>query len=990
MNNFFKRNWQHFAVIAVMLVVTLSYFNLQLSGYGLKQHDIAQHRGMSHEVVDYRERTGEEVLWTNSMFGGMPAFQISVVYKGNVFGEAVITVLKVLSSPAGIVLLYMIGFYIMMLCLRINPWIGLLGALAFAFSTYDIIILQAGHNSKGLAVAFMAPVLGAFIMAYQRNLKWGVLLSAMFMSIQVAMNHLQITYYLGILLVFVGLVLLVQALIRKEIKRFALATGGLFAAYGIALFMNYGNISLTNDYSKYTIRGGNDVTITPEGVSNAANSTTGLDKDYVTQWSYGIGESFTLLSPYVKGGGTVALADSPFADMVEDMDLSSEEAKGVMNYPVYWGEQPMTSGPVYLGIVVVFLAFIGLVFLKNPIKWALLATAILTLALSWGKNYMGLTNFFLDHVPGYNKFRAVTIILVVIELCAPVIGVLLLDQFWKERASLKEQKKKFLIASGAFLVVLLMIKFVGLGDGYRSSNDDKQLSGIEGSIRGQLAGMDPAVLQSQYNLDITNPQQVDEFVRMQAEPYIKNFDAMKQVREEIFQSSMNRSFFFALFSAALLGLLFFTEVQALPVVLGLVVLVMVDLIPVARNYLGNQELGSGYKYWDVKVNALYPISATSADAEILQMETEQSVDLQSKILAGEKEGKQKAEELGLTGTESRRVIDAYKFRALNRNTNYRVFDFSGGFSSANASYFHKSLGGYHGAKLRNIQNLFDFHIAKSNNKVFDMLNVKYFIQPGEGGAMTARPNPTAMGVAWLAKKVESFETPNEEILALGNQFDFVNIGAGQLLLNGSTTQKAKAFGSENLQYVLQGDTISIPLMNGLREGMEAFFVMDRNGKTDFVLKQMIDADTSRSFLRLVEMKVSNEFNPSEEVVMLKSEAAKLKNKVFSGVGSVRMTGYAPNKMNYEVQADGNQLVVFSEIYYPAGWKAYVDNKEVPILKANYLLRAVEVPAGKHAVEFRFEVPKYKQANTFAWIGSIVILLGIAWGLWSDRRASAEQ
>lgn len=989
MNNFFKRNWQHFVVIAVMLILTLSYFNLQLSGYGLKQHDIAQHKGMSHEVVDYRERTGEEVLWTNSMFGGMPAFQISVIYNGNVFSEMVIVVLKVLSSPAGIVLLYMIGFYIMMMCLRINPWIGLVGAIAFAFSTYDIIILQAGHNSKGLAVAFMAPVLGAFIMAYQRNLKWGIILSALFMSIELAMNHLQITYYMGILLLFVGLVLFVQAILSKQIKHFFITTGGLLLAYGVALFMNYGNISLTNEYAKYTIRGGNDITITPEGTSNKENSTSGLDKDYVTQWSYGIGESFTLISPYVKGGGTVALGDSPFVDVVDDMDLTSEEVKGVMNYPVYWGEQPITSGPVYLGIVVVFLAFIGLIFLKNPIKWALLATAILTLALSWGKNYMGLTDFFLENIPGYNKFRAVTIILVIVELCVPVIGVLVLDQLWRERELLKEQKKKFLFASGSFVVILFLIKMVGLGDGFSSSNDDKQIAGIEGSIRGQLAGMDPATLMSQYNLDINNPQQVDEFIQMQSEPYIKNFDAMKEVRAEIFNQSMNRSLLFSVLAIAVVALFFFTEIQGIFVVIGLLVLIMADLIPVAKNYLGNQEQGSGYKYWDLKVNALYPISASSADYEILQMELEQNPGLKNKISEGEKEGKNKAEELGLTGSDNRRVVDAYKFSALNRNTNYRVFDLSGGFSSANASYFHKSLGGYHGAKLRNIQNLFDFHISKSNNKVYDMLNVKYFIQPGEGGNMMARPNPTAMGVAWMVKNIETFETPNDEILALGNQFDFVNVGAGQLILNGSTTQKAKAYGSEKLQYVLKGDTVNIPLMNGLREGMEAYFVMDQNGKTDFVLKQMIDRDTSRSFLRLVEMKVSNEFNPSEEVVMLKSEASKLKNKVFSGKGSVKLTKYAPNKMTYEVNADGNQLVVFSEIYYPAGWKAYIDNKEVEILKANYLLRALEIPSGKHQVEFRFDVPKYKQANTFAWIGSIVILMGLAWGFWSDKKKGVK-
>ena len=329
------------------------------------------------------------------MFGGMPSTQISVIYEGNYIKNAIDSFLKVLPPPAGPAMLYMLGFYILMLCLNINPWVGLLGSIAFGFSSYDIIIIQAGHNTKALAVAFMAPVVGAFIMSYQRNLKWGIILSSLFMLIELSMNHLQVTYYLGILLVGLGVVMFVNAVIKKEIKRFLIASLGIGIAYFLALLVNYGNISMTKDYAKHTIRGGNDVTISPNGDSNAENSTTGLDKDYITQWSYGVGESFTLISPYVKGGGTVAFADSPFPENIDKVELSPEQRKNVMNTPVYWGEQPMTSGPVYIGIIVVFLALLGLVFLQNPIKWALLGVTFLTLALSWGKNFMGLTDFFL-------------------------------------------------------------------------------------------------------------------------------------------------------------------------------------------------------------------------------------------------------------------------------------------------------------------------------------------------------------------------------------------------------------------------------------------------------------------------------------------------------------------------------------------------------------------------------------------------------------------
>lgn len=989
LNRFFASNWKHVTALVVMLLTVFIYFNLQFSGYGLKQHDIAMHRGASNEMSDYMERTGEFMLWTNSMFGGMPTYQISSNYEGNVFNMAVIQLIKVISSPAGIVLLYMIGFYIFALCLRINQWIGLLGAMAFAFSSYDIIILQAGHNSKGMSLAFVAPVLGAFIMAYQNRLKWGLILSAIFMNIQLSMNHLQISYYMGILLVFCGLALFIQAIQNKTIKSFFMTTAGLVAVYGLALVINYGNIAMTNEYSKHTIRGKQDITISPDGKNNL-QAKDGLDKDYVLNWSYGIGESFTLISPYVKGGGTVALAQSPFAEEAENLDLTSEQLKGVMPMPVYWGDQPITSGPVYVGIIVVFLAFLGIVFLKTKLKWALLATTLLCLMLSWGKNFLGLTDVFLNYVPGYNKFRAVTIILVIVELCLPVLGVLFLQLLYKEREALKEKKKMFVYVSMGFLVFLLGVKFMGLNDNYSPAAEKDQIAGVEINIRKQIMQADPAMMLSQYQLDVTNPAQVSEFVELQKQPYLESFETMKTVRKAIFNSSMNRSILFFVFGFAILMLFFYTEIKSEFALLALGIFILVDLISVDLNYLGNQEEGSGYKYWDLKENAMYPISSTTADLEILRMETENDPNLAKKVAEGFQEGKAKAAELDLTGTKANRVEDCYQFRALNRNSNYRVFDFTSGFGSANPSYFHKSLGGYHGAKLRNIQNLYEFHIVKSNNKVFDMLNVKYFIQPNQdNSALLARQNPGAMGNAWFVKQVEAYETPNEELLALGLRFDVENLGVGKLVLNDTEIKKSAAYGSENLVYVLQNDTLPIQFPNGLREGQAAYFVMDKNGKTDFVLKQMIDMDTSKSFLKLVDLTVSNEFKPREEAVMLSSEAAKLKSKKFSGEGTIKMTSYKPDELVYEANCIGNQLAVFSEIYYNAGWNAYVDGVKTDILKVDYLLRGVELKSGKHKIELKFEVPTYENAKAIAWGGSIILLLMIAYGVWSDRKAKKE-
>ncbi len=1004
LNQFFKKNWKHFVAVLIMIILTASYFSMQFKGYGLKQHDIAQYKGMSNEINTYREQTGKETLWTNSMFGGMPSAQISYVYDGNYAKSFINGFFKIFQVPAGAALLSMLGFYILMMCLRINPWIGLLGAIAYGFASYDIIILQAGHNTKAIAAAFMAPTLGAFIMAYQRNLKWGIILSALFMALELSANHFQITYYFAFLLIAVGIVFFFEALKNKTYRNFFIATGGIIAAYALALVINIGNITITSDYAKHTTRGGNDLKLNPDGTSNEKTATKGLDRDYVTQWSYGVGETFTLISPYVKGGGTVALGDSPFVEHAENSDLSSDQIRGAMNYPVYWGDQPMTSGPVYIGIIVFLMALLGMFFLKTPLKWAFLAVTVLTLMLSWGKNLMGLTDFFLDYVPGYNKFRAVTIILMITGLIFPIVGAMLLDKFVKERETIKSKKTLFLAVSGGLLVFLLLLKLVGLNDNYSSESDDRQMAniaqqadGVKQQIRGQIMAENPETLKTQFNIDVNNPAQVEEFVNMQAKQYIPNIDmeSIQTIRKSIFQSSMNRSILFLIFGAGLLSLLFFTEIKSEFVVLGLIAIVAIDLITVSSNYLGNQVVDENrpdsFKYWDKKAFTLYPIAASSADEEIMSIELNENPALASKIEAGKKLGEAKADELGFyEGQELRRIQDMYRFYELNMYTNYRVFDLSGGFNSANSSYFHKALGGYHGAKLRSIQNLFDFHLSKSNNRVYDMLNVKYFIQQDQEGKMTARQNPTAMGNAWLVKEIKTFATPDDEINALGNLFEFKDKGLGVLLVNGQPTKSAIVSGSESLAYVINQDTINVPITNGLRQDMEAVMVMDINGKTDYILKDMMLLDTAKSFLQLLDLKVISEFNPRQMAVMLDSEAKKISSKVYTADGSVTMKEYLPNKITYEAQTTDKQFVVFSEVYYADGWKAFVDGKETPIVKTNYILRGIEVPNGKHQIELIYDLPSFHTSNTLARIGSILIILLIAGGIFLEFKKSKKK
>lgn len=978
---FFKRNWIHFAAVGIFLIVGMLYFSMQMKGYGLKQHDIEQHRGSAHEIETYREmHGGQEPLWTNSMFGGMPTMQVSTIYDGNWFAQLTGLFLKTFPPPMGIVLLYMLCFYMAMSMMKVNRWVAIIGALAFAFLSYDVIILQAGHNSKGVAIAYMLPVVGAFYMAFRRNWMWGAILSAVFMAFEMAANHLQITYYLGFVLVAMGLAEIVRVIKEKNYMSFLKAGAGVLIGYGLALAVNYSNVKMTADYAEYTIRGGNDVTIASNGTSNSANATEGLDRDYVTQYSYGIGESFTLISPYVKGGGSMYLSDSPFAEKVENNDeLTSEQLEMVLGSNAYWGDQPIVSGPVYLSVILVLLALLGLIYIRDPMKWALLAATILTLMLSWGKNYMGLTDWFLDHVPGYNKFRAVTIILVIVEMCTVVLAIMFLDQLVKHKDEIKTRIRPLYIASGIFFLFLVILRFSGIEDSYLSAqeSDPGLRTEQEAAIRKQIAEADPAQL-AQSGIDKNNPAQIQQIIDQQMERFDERFQAIRLVRKDIYNSSMNRSIGFTFLTIACLLLIFHTSLPTLAGVGALGVLAFFDLLFVTTNYLNSEEQGSGYKYWETNLNTTYPISAEEGDLAILEAETANNPELKRIVDAARRAGRERANALEATSSEARRIENAYAFAALNMHSNYRVFDFTGGFNSARASYFHKSLGGYHGAKLRSIQNLYEFHLMQSNNKVFDMLNVKYFLQPDQEGVLSARPNPTAMGNGWFVQSVKVVPDANAEIRALGSQFDMKNAGNGQLIVNGNVQGTAKLYGAEKLQYVLPGrDTISMGLSNGVPAGLKVYIVSDARGTVSTIPAQTMELDTANSFTKLAEYEVTGQFDVRGEAIVRQDMASKLPKKQFKGEGTVRMTSYAPNKLVYDVEASDEGLAVFSEIYYPEGWTATIDGKPADILRVNYVLRGLQVPKGKHKVVFSFDLPKFHKLNGISMIVSLLILLVVA-------------
>jgi len=392
----------YLVAIVVFLVITMVYFSPLLEGKKLKQHDISMWKGMSKEIADYREATGDEALWTNSMFGGMPAWQISVKSSGNLTSYISKIVTLGLPYPANAVFVYFLGFFILMLVLKVDPWVAIIGSIAFALSSYFFIILGAGHTSKAYAIGYMAPVLAGIILAFRGKYWQGGLLTAVALALEIKSGHLQITYYLLIIVIVYGIYKLIETITSKQYSHFFKASGILIAAALLAVLTHTTNLWSTYDYGQDTMRG------TPELTKDAINKSSGLDKDYITAWSYGIGETWSFLIPSVKGGASGLLGN---VDEIKEADPAYRSAISQQSN-AYWGDQPGTSGSVYMGAIVMFLFVLGLFIVKNKLKWVLLTVTILSVLLGWGKNWMPFTDLFIDYIPGYNKFRAVSMILV--------------------------------------------------------------------------------------------------------------------------------------------------------------------------------------------------------------------------------------------------------------------------------------------------------------------------------------------------------------------------------------------------------------------------------------------------------------------------------------------------------------------------------------------------------------------------------------------------
>jgi len=664
-----KKLSPHLIVILLFVGISFAYFSPVLQGKLLDMPDITHHKGMSKEVTDFREATGEEALWTNAMFSGMPAYQISTKSNNNLIQYVVKAIKLGIPRPANLLFLYLLGFYLLLLSLKVDYRLSSVGAIAFAFSSYFFIIIMAGHMTKALAIAYVPMVVAAVLYTYRGKMLLGGVLTALTVALQLYANHLQITYYLVLVLILIGIVQFVKDLKANNLNSFAKRSGVLVLAALLASGTAVTRLSTTMEYGKDSTRGKSELT------NNLDNKTSGLDKDYATSWSYGVAETFTLLIPNFYGGASqgALTTDSETYNAIKRAPNAKQLIKQL---PLYWGTQPFTSGPTYAGAIVMFLFIFGLFFVKSEMRvWILLAT-ILSIMLAWGKNFMPLTDLFLDYFPGYNKFRAVSMILVIAEFTIPLLGFVALNKFLTTETSENEKKKPlqlaFYIVGGLTLVFALM------------------------------------------------PTLFFDFVGGQDANLAKNgwpIDALQSDRAGLLSADSWRSFIFITLTFGTMWMFLKNILSSKFVILIAGVLILADMWTVNKRYLNDDHFVR-------KSKVEIPYHPTQADQQILR----------------------------------------------DKDPNFRVFNQSvSTFNDASTSYFHKSIGGYHGAKLKRYQELIENHISKGNMAVLNMLNTKYFITPkGQ-----AQQNPAAMGNAWFVNEINTVADADAEIAAL-NGFNAEN------------------------------------------------------------------------------------------------------------------------------------------------------------------------------------------------------------------------
>lgn len=817
-----KSIWPYLLAVIVFAVVACVYMSPVLDGKIIATSDGTQARAAMHEAVQYHEETGDCSWWTGSMFSGMPNYQIGGgIYASSVWMKPFKDVLLWgHRNVIAIVLLYCLGFFALLRSMKVDKWLSIVGALAIAFSSYFFIIIGANHHSKTSTLALMSAVVAGFYLIFHGHRKTGICLTMLCSAIGF-FPHPQMAYYVCFILGAFWVAELCNAFVSKSWKSFGISTMLFAAAFGIGVGTGTGATFTNLEYAAETMRGGGSDL---QKDNDVENKTKGLDLDYATAWSYGIDECWTFLVPNYMGGSSnynVGKESDLYKEMVRQGVPGKSAEQFCQSLPTYWGDQPFTAGPVYMGAIVCLLFMLGLFLVKGPYKWALLAVTLLSVMLSWGHNWMGLTRFFFDYVPMYNKFRAVSSILIIAEITMPLLGFLALKrvveikeqalelsggvaEFYKKDASVREVLRALMYS--VIIITALLIVCVSMTSGYSGPND--------ASIFSQLPEwLSESIVDERYNMLVA--------------------DAWRSC------------LFVAAGTLALFGFIVspkFKSTAVLAAVLG--VLILADMWPVDKRYMNDSMFSKGNSY-------------------------EQSF----KIQPWEK-----------------MILDN------DKDPNFRVFNIAQNpFNDARTSYRLKSIGGYSAAKLRRYQDLIDEHLSQMHRPVINMLNTKYYItQNQEDGQLYPMQNPEAMGNAWYVDTLVVVNTANEESDGL-MQYDLH-----------TTAVLDKQFS----ELAAVGKTLA-------------------NG-------QIVNASDS--------------------------------------LASVKLTSYSPKCVEYDAQSATDGTIVFSEIYYPHGWKATIDGKPADHFRVNYLLRALNVPAGQHHIRFEFLPDSVEKGNMLSMIFVIAMYL----------------
>ena len=818
----------HFA-IAVLVFAAIAwvyFYPNDVNGDVLQQHDVMQGAANSQEVQTFENQTGEKSWWTDALFGGMPTFQIAPSYDGTTMLNPASALYRLFfPTPVSWIFLLMLGFFILMLAFKVKWYFAVLGAIGYAFSSYFFIIMGAGHIWKLMVLAYIPPTIAGIVWCYRGKYLGGMAVAAFFAALQLASNHVQMTYYSMFLIMALVIAYLVKAIIDKQVGRWCIATACLAVAALLALAANSPNLLMTYKYSQETMRGGHsELTPTDQEAANAKPTNGGLDKDYITQWSYGKGETFTLLIPNCKGGASIkpehgdnmmlVLSDTPKArTMADNGDMNQQEMQILSQMPQYFGDQPMTNGPVYVGALICALFILGCFIVKGPVKWALLVATIISILLSWGHNMMWLTDWMIDHFPMYNKFRTVASILVIAEIAMPILAVLGLRELFKEPDGWRKHKMPLLLSFGlCALICLVAAIFPGIF-GHFSAQEHEQLVAT-GQIQ-QFPSVDAAIAAVRGAL----------------------------VSADAWRSLLVLALGFAVIFVYLQGKL--NEMVATLIVAGIV---LVDMYAVNKRYINADTFTSRF---DLPEQQFAP---RPADTQILQ----------------------------------------------DKDMNYRVMDLQH-FGEAMPSYFHKTVGGYHAAKLTRYNDLIANQISMNNVQVLNMLNTRYVIIDDQ----TVQRNPDALGNAWFV---------------------------------------------DSLTYV-------------------------------------DNADQEMAFLDSIKPAVCAVADVKFRQQLGEARAVQPGDTIYE-------TSYAPNHLTYKSHSANGGLAVFSEIYFPWGWNVTVDGKPAEMGRVNYVLRALQLPAGDHEIDFKFAPAEVNKTQSWAKVAVIAIyillLLALNYAIFGNKFRKKEE